>query len=482
MTTDFESAAQPIETLDAAAIRGRLDAVRQRTLGLVAPLDWGTLRRQHVPILSPMVWDLGHIGHFEELWLVQTLGHLPPMADGYDRLFDAVRNPRPTREALPLPGRRELWRYLERVRQRTEEVIGGLGNATPARPSVVPELLADGFVYEMLAEHEEQHQETLLQAMQVLEGPAYSPVTRREPPELGAAGTDHRPRPGAMVTVPAGPFLMGAADGRFAYDNERRCHEVGVDGFSIDAAPVTNGDFLLFVQDGGYERRENWSAAGLAWLGESRARAPANWQQGHGGWRVRYMDRVMKLPEHRPVVHVCYHEADAFARWSGKRLPTEPEWEKAALWDPVAGRSRRYPGRRAADRASRQPRPARVRPGGGRVLSRRGQCLRPTSGPRRCLGVDLLRLRRLPRLSRLPVCRLLGDLLWCRVQGAARRLLGHPSRGGARHPSQLGLPDPPADLLRLSLRARRVGLAAAASRFLQSASVESGCAELVHPQ
>src|SRR6185503_19740237 len=158
------------------AIVERLADVRRRTLELIAVLDSSTLRRQHIPILSPMVWDVGHIGNFEEQWIGQRLAGLPPVADGYQKMFDPVANPRPTRAALPLPTGEELAGYLARVREQTLRVLDSGADGGDAR------LLADGFVYEMVVEHEEQHQETLLQAMQVLADPPCAPPPRRALP------------------------------------------------------------------------------------------------------------------------------------------------------------------------------------------------------------------------------------------------------------------------------------------------------------
>ena len=321
--------APAIADLDPAKIRRRLEDVRRRTLDLVLPLDWPTLRRQQIPILSPMAWDLGHIGSFEELWLVQRLGGRPPLADGYEEMFDPVRNPRPTREKLPLPDLAELTGYWQRVREAALEVFGrGEGEAA---------LRAGGLVYEMVAEHEEQHQETLLQAMQVLESPPYRPPVRRTPPPARPVDDEE------MVWVAGGPCELGFAGPGFAYDNERQRHEATVGDFSIDRFPVSNRRYLAFVEDDGYRRRELWSEAGWAFCEEERLAAPRTWKSEDGVWTVRHFDRREPLVPEEPVVHLCWHEAEAFCRWAGRRLPSEAEWEKAALWDQEAGRARRYP-------------------------------------------------------------------------------------------------------------------------------------------
>jgi len=354
-----DDAADPMPFDRQAALR-RLEDVRQRTLTLVAPLDWPLLRKQHVPILSPMVWDLGHIGNFEELWLLERPFGESWLHPEYERMFDAVENPRPTREALPLPQRGELFDYMARVRERALRHLLAPPAAGRLRD---PRLLAGGLVYELVAEHEEQHQETLLQAMQAMDSPFYQPALRRPLPAArpadGGGGDD-------MVTIPAGPFRMGfaAADGDgdaaavFAYDNERRDHQVDLAAYRIDHTPVTNAAFLGFVEAGGYDRRDAWSDAGWRWRRESGAGAPQYWlapgapapdgaevaaDADPTAWRLRRFGRVLRLDPAEPVMHVCYWEAEAYARWAGKRLPSEAEWEKAALWDPAAGRARRHP-------------------------------------------------------------------------------------------------------------------------------------------
>jgi iron(II)-dependent oxidoreductase len=142
------------------------------------------------------------------------------------------------------------------------------------------------------------------------------------------------------VRIPAGPFLAGAARDGFAYDNERPRHEVELPEFHIDALPVTCADYAEFVERGGYRRREWWSEDGWAWLGETGATAPLHWT---GDGRVRRFGELRPIEPSLPVMHVSWFEADAYARWAGKRLPTELEWEKAAAWSPAAARPRTYP-------------------------------------------------------------------------------------------------------------------------------------------
>jgi iron(II)-dependent oxidoreductase len=312
-----------------------LTAARAQTLELMAPLDEPTLARQHSPIMSPIVWDLGHIANFEEQWIRQA--HAPrarrdDSARARDRLYDAVAHPRAGRGRLSLLDPAATRRYLDAVRSETLDVLraGALPDDDP--------LLADGFVHTMLAQHEAQHTETILQTVQLIDDLVYEPARRVDPRAALLAV------PPIDAMVPAGIFVMGTDDRRMAYDNERPAHEVWVDRFRIDLHPVTNAQFLRFVEDGAYTRRELWDDAGRRWLAESGARHPAQWTRDeHGAWQERHFGRGRPLALDQPVVHVCWHEAAAYARWAGKRLPTEAEWEKAAAWDLERGTARRFP-------------------------------------------------------------------------------------------------------------------------------------------
>jgi iron(II)-dependent oxidoreductase len=136
---------------------------------------------------------------------------------------------------------------------------------------------------------------------------------------------------------------MGTDDRRRAYDNERPAHEVHVPGFWMDTAPVTNSRYGEFIADGGYQKRELWTDVGWAWRSEAGLEAPQFWVQHGREWCVNRFGHEQPLNPRVPVQHVCFHEAQAFARWVGKRLPTEAEWEKAASWDPMRGVKRTYP-------------------------------------------------------------------------------------------------------------------------------------------
>ncbi len=320
---------------DPEVIADRLLEARARTLLLVAPLSDEDLQAQHDPLMSPILWDLGHIAHFEELWLTQNLDGLIEFVE-MPGLYNPFEHPRSTRGALSLPG-------LERCREIMDEIRGRvLARLVTVDFGAANPLLRDGFAYQMVLQHEYQHDETILQTLQLKRGAPYRPLARLEPGD----GASHLAGPaghGAMVCFPGGAVELGTDDRSAAYDNERPAHTVELAPFWIDAHPVTNQDFLAFIAAGGYESREHWSEAGWRWRVESGAGAPKYWDYRDGLWTTRSMDRTGPVEPAHPVCHVSWYEAEAFARYAGKRLPTEAEWEAAAAWDPSTGARRLYP-------------------------------------------------------------------------------------------------------------------------------------------
>jgi gamma-glutamyl hercynylcysteine S-oxide synthase len=324
---------------DADALRERiaaeLVAARDRTTLLTTAIDEADLVKQHSPLMSPLVWDLAHIANQEELWLLREVGGRDPLHPEIDPLYDAFEHPRAARPTLPLLAPGEARGYGHEVRGRVLDLLERA--AFRAAPAGFGEsLTVNAFAFGQVAQHEVQHDETMLATHQLRVGP---PVLAAPPPPPAPADAAALP---AEVLVPGGPFTMGTSTEPWALDNERPAHEVHVAGFYLDTTPVTNDAYAAFIADGGYDQPRWWTADGWAHRQRAGLTAPLFWEW-EGEWVRVVFGRKEPIIGNEPVLHVCWYEADAYARWAGRRLPAEAEWEKAARHDPATGRSRRYP-------------------------------------------------------------------------------------------------------------------------------------------
>ncbi len=307
---------------------------RLRTLELVIDLSDEQLMGPRLPIVNPLLWEIGHVAWFQEKWVLRYAGDQAPLRADGDSLYDSAAIPHDSRWGLPLPSRADTAAYLVSVRDRVLERIEE-GRLTER----------DRYFITLTVFHEDMHTEAFTYTRQTLGYPA--PVfSGLEPSNAGEMG----PLPGD-VEIPGGRFLLGALpEESFVFDNEKWAHPVAVRPFAIARAAVTQAEFAEFVDGQGYRRGEFWSELGWRWRESVGAEHPAYWKrEAAGRWLRRDFDRWVPLEPHRPVLHVNWWEAEAYCNWAGRRLPAEVEWEVAASAEPahfrreLADVKRRFP-------------------------------------------------------------------------------------------------------------------------------------------
>ncbi|MEM8678490.1 MAG: ergothioneine biosynthesis protein EgtB [Planctomycetota bacterium] len=306
----------------------RFRSVRQFSHQICEPLETEDFVVQSMPDVSPTRWHLAHTTWFFETFLLADGNpDYQPVNAAFNYLFNSYYNtvgkqfPRPQRGLLTRPTVAEVFAYRTEVDARVNEAYA---NFSPDQREIL----------ELGLHHEQQHQELMLTDIKhVLSCNPIYPAYHTAPPSTDATSV----APPAYLEQPGGVVWMGDDGNGFCYDNERPRHETLLHPFTIANRLVTNAEYLRFMEDGGYARPDLWLAMGWAHVEEHAWRAPLYWVQRDGEWHEFTLSGLSPIAMDDPVCHVSYFEADAFARWSGRRLPTEAEWESVATEVPLQG-------------------------------------------------------------------------------------------------------------------------------------------------
>ena len=315
--------------IDIADFQQRMVEAREYTKSLFAAIEPEDFCRQVHAEFSPVGWHLGHIGVTEGFWILQQCQHAASLSLEYDVVFSPLENPKENR--VNLPSAQEIFAYLDEVRARVFTFLER--SDWPDSHS----LLGEGRILNMLLQHEEQHTETVLLILNLLAARRFDTGDGRTFSAQAAPRRSPPPRSDrtSMVRIPAGAYCMGSDASASTLDNERPAQQVCLKEFWIDPTPVTNADFLEFMDAGGYRNPAWWSQQGWRWCEEHHIAHPLYWRPGgtQGHWLEIAPFGVSPLDPAQPVRGVSWYEAEAYTRCVGKRLPTEAEWEKAAWWE-----------------------------------------------------------------------------------------------------------------------------------------------------
>jgi len=309
-----------------SALAARLESVRQQTLTLAAPLSAEDCQAQSMPDASPVKWHLAHTTWFFETFILARQPGYQPFNPDYGFLFNSYynaigdRHPRPQRGLLTRPPLSDVLAYRHHV-DAALRAAQAVWQADPETCALV----------ELGMHHEQQHQELILTDVKHLLScnalrPAYANAAPPAPATGPAAGTVAGTE---WITYQGGITEIGHAGPGFAFDNEGPAHQVFLQPYLLARQPVSQEQYLAFMQDGGYERPELWLSLGWDSVSRLRWNAPMYWEHTADGWMTFTLHGMQPLDPQAPVAHISLFEADAYARWAGARLPREAEWEHA---------------------------------------------------------------------------------------------------------------------------------------------------------
>ncbi|MBT3989033.1 MAG: ergothioneine biosynthesis protein EgtB [Rhodospirillaceae bacterium] len=305
-----------------------LEDANSRTLELVDGLDAEQIMGPQLPIVNPLLWEIGHVAWFYEQFILRMLYGADKTLDNGDEMYDSIAIEHSIRWDLPLLPLKETQNYIDDIRSRMIDRLGEISDSNLADEQ-------DSFIYPFATFHEDMHTEAYTYTRNTLEYPMPNFAAAKE---LDKSKLETGPHTGD-VKIPGGTFLLGSTpDDPFLFDNEKWAHDVTVHPFQIARAAVTNEDFAAFVADDGYKRRDLWHDIGWGWRARAEAEHPVYWiPDGPEKWLMRHYDQTIELPPHQPLIHVNWYEASAYCNWAKRRLPSEIEWEVAATTEPVNG-------------------------------------------------------------------------------------------------------------------------------------------------